>query len=264
MIILDWRGPNSLGNVVGTAYATEYIHDVLHEDIGIIPAEYHLDVYKLCLPANRIFTLNDLPSDSEIRHPNLIQNNYNHIHNLDDKNPLPWMHNLVASAYFPISFETKVDPKICWLNSRHSRKVLIYPREHNNKNIYFDLNYWVQVCQKFIDCGWQIVAILHENPTHRDGNISVDWCNELRYKIGHIQIIKPTIEGLQQACSICELSFGIFSGPFWMLLKSTIKQVVISDPNDTYRFHHATYNIPFLKKEVIHIPDKSLEMIAKL
>lgn len=260
MIILDWRDPISLGNIVGTSYASEYIRNVLKEDIGIIPADYHQDVYKLSVPEERIYKADSLPPNSHIRIPHL--NNYNYKNNLDETSPLPWMHNLVASAGFWM--EGKVDPSICWLHSPHSRKVLIYPREHHNKNVYFDLNYWVTACQRFIDCGWTIVAMMHENPTHRDGKISVEWCNELRYAIGHIEVIRPTIEGLQAACAICELSFGIFSGPFWVLLKSTIRQVVISDPNDKYKFHHASYNLPFIKKQVIHIPDNSLEIIANL
>lgn len=262
MIILDWRDPISLGNIVGTSYASEYIRNSLHQDIGIIPADYHQDVYKLSVPSDRIYSIDDIPPDSEIRTPHL--NNYNHIHNIDETTPLPWMHNLVASAGYWMSREYKVDPYICWLHSPKSRKVLIYPREHHNKNIYFNMDYWIAACHEFLKNNWQIVAILHVDFSHRDIDISVNWCNEFRNKVNCSQIFSPTIQGLQAACAMCDLSFGIFSGPFWLMLKSTIRQVVISDPNDTYKFHHATYNLPFIKKQVIHIPNNSLEIIGTL
>lgn len=264
MIILDWRDPISFGNIVGTSLASEYIRNILREDIGIIPANYYQDVYKLSVPLNRIFTIDNIPPNSVIRVPHLT--NYNHQNNIPDDRILPWVHNLIVSAVYFISRDEKLDPSICWLNSSNSKKVLLYPREHHNKNLYFTIDYWVAASQQFIERGWDIVAMLQDTPSHRDGNISVQWCNEFKSKVKCTHIFNPTIQNLQIAVGLCELAFGILSGPFWLMLKSTIKQIVISDPNlnNGIEIHYANFELPFIKKQITHIPDNSLEIISSL
>lgn len=258
MIILDWRDPISFGNIVGTSLASEYIRNVLHQDVGVIPADHHQDVYKLCVPLERVY--NDAPTDSEIRVPHLT--NYNHLNKKGET--LAWVHNLVASAGYWM--EGKLDPAICWVNSPNSKRVLLYPREHHNKNLYFTLDYWIAASRKFLECGWNIVAILNDGYSHRDGETSLNWCNEFKKNVKCEYIFSPTIQGLQIAVGLSDLTFGILSGPFWLMLKSTIRQVVISDPNlnGGIEIHYANFEIPYIQKQIIHVPNNSLEIIQSL
>lgn len=264
MLILDWRHPSlycgSLGNITACAFGAEYIYDKLNIDIGVLIGEYHKEIWKLCIPLNRI--LYYAPKDEEVRICCPEER-------LDkDCNLYHWVQNPVECAGFHMPDYDLIDPKIVWLHSINSRRVLLYPREYNNQNLLFNTDYWMSVINLLKSRGWRIICILDDKDSHRDGETSLNWCNEFRNKIEQLNccdyIFPPTIGGLQAGVGLSEIAFGILSGPFWVMLKSTIRQIVISDPNDLILSHNATYNLKFVKKCITHILGTSLDWINEL
>ena len=255
MLVLDWRHPSiacgSLGNIVSVAYATEYIRDILGHDVGVIPSEWHQDVWKLCIPLNRVFT------EAPKADTRLIVPIYPH-------QDTGWIRNSVIDAGFDMPLDYKVNPRICWVHGRNTKRILLYPREYHNQNHYFNLDYWQTISKLFLGKGWSIVAMLDEAPSHRDGVDSLDWCNEFRNRVSTVATFPPTLEGLQSACSLCELSFGIFSGASWVLLKSTIKQIIISDPTIDHGSLRATRDCSQIEKQVFHSIGNSLDWLGQL
>lgn len=259
MIILDWRHPHlacgSLGNITALAYATEYIRDVLKQDVGVIVPDWHDEVWKLSVPLDRIYTIPSKDSHVRICSPSYYARRYKLLH---------WIQAPVACAGFWMDWKHKINPRVCWSHSRDSRRILLYPREYNNKNVLFTLEYWIAVGKILIENGWSIVAILDNSSSHRDGDVSVDWCNQFRDNVFCEYVFPPTIGGLQAAVGLSEISFGILSGPFWLMLKSTIRQIVISDPNDLILSHNARFNLRFVKKCISHVSGTSLDWISEL
>lgn len=265
MLTLDWRHPSiccgSFGNIMSTALATEYIIDTYKIDISVIVSHWYVDIWPLFINQNKIHY--SIPINCESYR--LCQPSYRP-EKFRNK-LLNWVQSPVASAGFVMEYSVKLNPKIVWTHSRNSKRILIYPREHHNGNRYFTIEYWIEVCRLLQNNGWKIIAILDEQSSHRDsfdGCESHSWCNQLKEQIQFEYIFPPTIGGLQAGVSLSEVAFGILSGPFWLMLKSTIRQIVISEPHDLILSHNALYNLNYIQKPISHILGKSLNWISEL
>ena len=245
-LILNWRGMTgcrSLGNIVSQALATEFIRDVLGRDVGVLVAQYHRGVWDLCVPQDRIL-IETQPDD----------NVYKCRPHRCDASSVPqcrtWVGTSVYGAGFEMHADHKLHPRVCWLHDTKSRTVLLYPREHYNQNQTFTLDYWIATTRRLKELGFKIAAILDMSPSHRDGDISVTWCQQYRAVCDPDYVLPPTIAGLQAAVSISSVAIGRGNGPAWLMLKSTIPQIVLDDPNDPHQGLRASVQMPQVAKKV--------------
>jgi hypothetical protein len=259
VLILDWRDPSvacgSLGNIVAQALASEYLYDVRKFDLGVVPSEWHQGLWPLYIPLDRIF--HSTPEG----HTVVICRSSISLYT----DSVKMRHNWMQQALFAAGHITddKINPRVTWLHAPHCRSVLLYPREYDNKNRYFDLSYWIEVGQSLIANGWSINAMLDTIPSHRDGYTSVNWCREFSRQVP-CRAFEPTINGLQSAAGLSRVAVGRLNGPAWLLLKSTIPQIVLDDPNDRHPLQSASHNVQFIEKSLRLVIGKGMSWISEL
>lgn len=256
-LVLDWKtdalSSNSLGNTVSYALATEYIREVLKQDVYAIPTSWYKDLWKYILPEDRIISSTNSDDDVRVYKSDKLDR-------FKDP-PMGWVHRGIRTVGFEITDYEKINPVVCWGHSPDSKNVLIYPREHCNNNFLFTLDYWTNVCIKLIEQGYSIIAILNTHLSHRDGKMSVDWCNNLRKKIEFKEILSPTINNIIYGSSLCRLAIATMLGPSWLLMKSSIKQIILGNPNEPVWESSAAFNLSFFTKKVTLIEGTHLEWI---
>lgn len=261
MNILDWRNPliacGSLGNIVAFGYASEYLTYTIGADIGVIIPDWHQDIWPLFVPLNRIFY-------SELQVPNGVKITnckpvYPYPHSLE----IGWFYSALSFTGLCFNVKEKLKPRINWLHNRNSRNILIWPREHHHKNCKYTLEYWVELCQCLINNDWEIVAILDKDVSHRDGIQSVEWCNEFQKHIPCKLILEPTIANIQLGCSMCRTSISIMNGPAWLLLKSTINQVILDMPSSTIE-QEAYINVKLVDKPLKLVSNSNFDWVTEL
>ena len=239
MHILDWRDPSitcgSLGNIASHALATEFIRDVLCHDVGVLISGWHSRVWDLCVPQDRILT--EVISGDTVH----VCKSHRSEHLAGN---MTWVGASVHDAGYAMPADHLLSPRTCWLHDPDARTVLLYPREYDNKNRTFTLDYWIAVSKSLRERGWRIAAMLDSDPSHRDGEISLAWCRDYVAAVSPDYTFRPTVNGLQAAVGMSSLAIGRGNGPAWLMLKSTIPQVVLDDPSEKYPDQSATANMP--------------------
>lgn len=255
-LILDWSTEavacGSLGNIVGHATATEYIREQLGMDVGVVISHWHKDIWPLYLPADRIYY--KPPAGPSLRLCGPVPNAEHH----------GWLQMSLAHAGFALRDGDLVKPRLCWTHARSSRTVLLYPREYDNQNRLFTQGYWIEASHRLIAEGWRVAAILDHDHSHRDGGHSAAWCRGFREAVPLAHEFPPTISGLQAGVSVSEAAAGRFNGPCLLMAKSSIRQLVVDDPNDYHPNHTGVSNLRYLAKPIKRVLGNTLDWTAEL
>lgn len=260
MKVLNWThhyyfGP-SLGAVASTALATEYINTFIEPCKVQVPPWYK-EIWPVFLDEKSINPR--LLNGDTIQRMGEYCRPYGHRHS-------GWLKSLVQYAGYWDHQMIPFIPKPTLPCSEGSKRVLIYPREHANKNGTYTVDYWTEVCKLLQQRGYSIIGMVHDKSGHRDDEVSLHWCNKLREKVEFEETFSSTIPNLFQAISKCELAIGVMTGPTWLCLKSNIKQVVLSshidEPNESTA--RAEANLQYFAKPHTCIIGTSLDWIDKL
>lgn len=260
MKVLNWThhyyfGP-SLGAIASTVLATEYINTFI-EPVKVYVPQWYKELWSLILTSDRI-NPRELNEDDRFQKMGECCQPYGHP-------KYGWLESLVKYAGYDDHELVSFKPKQTILCSPDIRQILIYPREHHNNNRTYTLNYWIQICNLLIRRGLKINGILHTNLSHRDEQVSAQWCKSLRENIPFNNIYPSTIDGLFKAISESNTAIGIMTGPSWVCLKSNIRQIVLSshqdEPSLTTR---AESNLKYFDKPVKCIIGTSLDWIDEL
>lgn len=254
MLILNWTHRTvscpSFGNIVAHATASEYIYRQLGQDIGVRTSEYYSWLWKLYLPQNRI----NVDSDDE----RLIR--ANELYVID--NDLSWFDSFIHLAGF--KYESKIDPQLILHNNNESNQVLLYPREYDNKNRYFDLQYWTSVVAQLKCKGYRVGAILDRNESHRDGTISSDWCNEFRSCVQLDVEYENSPFGLQRGIIESAIAIGRGNGPACFMIKSPIRQILLDSEDEHIPRYNARRTFSKVAKYIqVHV-GKTLDWMQEL
>ncbi len=259
MKILNWThhyyfGP-SLGAIASTALATEYISTFI-EPVKVQVPPWYKEIWPVFVPEDyinpRLLNGDSIQRMGEYCRP------YGHRHS-------GWLKSLVQYAGYHDHKMIPFIPKATLSCGINSKNVLIYPREHANKNGTYTIDYWTEVCKRLQERGYKIIAVLHDKDGHRD-NISLNWSNKLKSKVDFEKVYPSTIPNLFEAISQCELSIGVMTGPSWLCLKSNIRQVVLSshidEPNESTA--RAETNLQYFAKPVDCIIGTNLDWINSI
>lgn len=246
MRVLNWNNPHyfslSLGAIASAALATEYINTHI-EPVKVKVPEWYREVWPIFLPSERI-NPKRLLSEDYCPLMNEYIRAYGHFR-------IGWLESLVRYANYHTHVMVPFTPVNSLPCNKESHRVLIYPREHHNKNKTYTPVYWIEICNKLTALGFQIIAILHESKSHRDRSRSIEWCKELRNNIRFEHVYKSTIPNLYRAIQECSHSIGTMTGPSWLCLKSDIKQIVLSSHSDEPRLsNRPELNLPYFTKPV--------------
>lgn len=260
MKILNWThhyyfGP-SLGAIASTALTTEYIRTYI-EPIKVQVPPWYKEIWPIFLDEKdinpRLLNGDTIQRMGEYCRP------YGHRHS-------GWLKSLIQYAGYNGHVMIPFTPAPTIPCSEESKRVLIYPREHANKNNTYTTAYWAKVCHLLMERGYKIIAMMHEKSGHRDNNVSLQWCNKLRSLVQFEEVFSSTIPNLFTAISKCELAIGVMTGPSWLCLKSNIKQVVLSshvdEPNESTA--RAEANLQYFAKPVTIIVGTPLDWINGL
>lgn len=230
MKILNWTHHYyfgcSLGATVSSALTSEYI-DTFIEPIKVQVPPWYKEIWPVFFSDEKI---NPRMLNGDVIQPmGEFMKPYGHRH-------FGWLESQVNYAGYPGHQMIPFLPKQTLQCNLESRTVLIYPREHANKNNTYTLEWWISTCDLLLQKGFEIIAVLHDRDGHRD-SISYGWCNQLKCNVQFKEVHTSTIPSLIAAISKCAIAIGIMTGPTWLCLKSAIKQIVLSshadEPNES-------------------------------
>lgn len=260
MRVINWNHPHffgpSLGAIASAALATEYI-DTHIEPIKIKVPEWYKETWPIFLPEERI-NPKALDVQDTLGGMNELVRAYGHYR-------LGWLESLVQYCGYINHKMIPFTPRNSLPCNKNSNTLLVYPREHHNKNLTYKLEYWIGVCNKVIDNGMKVVAILHDSLSHRDKFVSTQWCDELRKNVNFENVYSSTIPNLFRAIQECSHCVGTMTGPSWICLKSDIKQVALSSHSDEPRLsNRPEMNLHYFTKPILISKGDSIDWIDTL
>lgn len=237
MLVLDYKSSpvscNSLGNIAAQMLAVEWLRQ-RGENVCVIPSDFHRDVWMMLPHA----IWDGLPCKNSVvvvPQPRLHER---------VANGLSWIETAIVEAGAE-GDSFSLTPDVIWTHDANSRNVLIYPREHDNANAVFDLDWWVICCREMIRCGAKIMAIFEQGNNARDvaeRGYTSDFARAFLERVPVTMVLPSTIGGIQAGAGLCRLAVGRFTGPGWLLLKSSIRQIALDSVND-FPFCKVSYHV---------------------
>ena len=235
-ITIDYRQTscNSLGNIVAQAMSAQVIKNHIDSEMSVVTGPYHMGVWPLYLSRSKV-----LPGPPENKTMHVASSAYDIatsyglswlevcLYESTRRTPMFWDSNW--NALFPLFCQRE-----SWSCDPSSRTVMIYPKEHDNKNVVFGIDWWERACRRLLFVGYKIAAVLQDEPSERDVN-GIDtaaWTREFKRRIPCSWVFPSTIGGIQAACGVSSLAIGRFTGPGWLLLRSSIRQIGLDSASD--------------------------------